>query len=119
MDDNLIFLINGTFAIYKEGEIFFGQMHFNLLQQIMLLGSINAAAKALGISYQQAWHMIDKLNQMSGKPIIIKVEGVKGDVGRYNISPYAKKVYRFYKQKMEEFSFFIRVFNTDVESSFL
>jgi len=52
-----------------------------LLERIDELGSINAAAKALGISYKAAWEAMDALNNLSEQALLERVSGGKGGGG--------------------------------------
>jgi molybdate transport system regulatory protein len=42
----------------------------DLLAGIETHGSIAAAGRAMGMSYQRAWSLIDELNRMFGKPLV-------------------------------------------------
>jgi molybdate transport system regulatory protein len=39
------------------------------------MGSISKAAKAMGMSYKKAWAMVDEMNTMSGKPLVVPQKG--------------------------------------------
>ena len=50
-----------------------------LLEQIAALGSISAGGRALDMSYKRAWDLVDELNGMFDKPVIVsKTGGKKG-----------------------------------------
>ena len=50
-----------------------------LLELIKETGSISAAGRALKMSYRQAWMLIDELNRMSSRPLIVaQVGGERG-----------------------------------------
>ncbi|MHB1677711.1 MAG: TOBE domain-containing protein [Sulfuriferula sp.] len=52
-----------------------GKGRIELLEKIGELGSISAAAKALGLSYKAAWEAVEGMNNLSAEPLIIKVAG--------------------------------------------
>lgn len=52
-----------------------------LLQAIASSGSINQAAKSVGLSYKAAWERIETLNNLSARPLIIRQTGGSGGGG--------------------------------------
>ncbi len=48
-----------------------------LLDSIDRLGSIAAAARAMGIAYPNAWKMMDSLNQHFREPLVVRVNSGK------------------------------------------
>lgn len=56
-----------------------GKIH--LLELIHETGSISAAARALEMSYRQAWLLVDELNQMFGEPVVSAQTGGGGGGG--------------------------------------
>jgi len=52
-----------------------------LLEEIHTCGSINQAAKAVGISYKAAWERIETLNNLSPQPLITRQVGGSGGGG--------------------------------------
>ena len=68
-----------------------------LLEAIAETGSINAAAKHLGMSYRRAWVLVDELNQSLRKPAVGSVTGGQHgggseltDVGRRLVETYRR-----------------------------
>ena len=99
------YYLEGAFAILKDDEVFFGPLQHKIVNQIVKDGSINAAAKNLGISYQHAWSIIDKMNRLSPVPIVIRKKGGK-DGGGCRISDYGLRIYEsfaVYSFKMNEY----------------
>lgn len=72
----------------KDGEPVFGQGRGDLLRLIQQTGSINAAAKAMGISYRKAWSYIDAMEKRLGFPLVIRQKGGAGG-GESVVSPEA------------------------------
>ncbi len=60
--------------------MFFGMGRVLLLQKVKELGSLNKAAKELGMSYRAAWGKIKATEEVLGKPLLVKVAGRKGFV---------------------------------------
>ena len=52
-----------------------GESRIRLLEQIDALGSISAAAKAIGLSYKGAWDAVQALNNLSAKPLVLTQSG--------------------------------------------
>ncbi len=78
----------------SESQI--GEGRIRLLQMVDRLGSISAAAKAVGLSYKGAWDAVQALNNLSARPLIITQAGGKSggvatvtDEGRALIEVYA------------------------------
>lgn len=111
------FQINGAIAIYKEDELFFSMAHLELLRLIQLEGSINAAAKRRGISYQQAWNLINQLNSIAPLPVVIRQKGGTGG-GGCRISDYGLGLMRFYQKKLIKFGVCVESLNDEMESCF-
>ena len=63
--------------IAAEGGRQRGKGRIELLEKIGELGSISAAAKALGLSYKAAWEAVEGMNNLSDEPLIIRVAGGK------------------------------------------
>ncbi|PLX86691.1 MAG: hypothetical protein C0617_00335 [Desulfuromonas sp.] len=58
-----------------------GNADMELLDAICSCGSINRAAKMLGLSYRAAWERIDRLNNLSRKPLLERSTGGRGGGG--------------------------------------
>lgn len=57
------------------GEPVFGQGRYELLRWIQRTGSINAAAKGMGIPYRKAWTYIDSMEKRMGFALVIRQKG--------------------------------------------
>lgn len=62
-----------------DGVRFFGPGRAELLELIDEEGSITRAAKKMGMSYKKAWDMVDVMNTLGRKPLVISRKG--GDKG--------------------------------------
>ena len=74
-----------------DGEPVFGQGREELLRLIRKTGSINAAAKAMGIPYRKAWTYIDAMEKRLGFPLVIRQKGGAGG-GESVLSPQATAI---------------------------
>jgi molybdate transport system regulatory protein len=52
-----------------------------LLERIVLTGSIAAAARDMDMSYKRAWSLIETLNVMFDAPLVVSTRGGKGTGG--------------------------------------
>ena len=66
-------------GVCSEGYVGIGRIE--LLENIQKLGSMNQAAKAMGMSYKKAWKLIQDLNGMYAEPLVIKEHGGKSGGG--------------------------------------
>lgn len=92
--------IDGRFWFSKNGENFLGNGRIELLEQIEKSGSINAASKAMKMSYKAAWERINQMNRLSDTPIITKLTGGKGGGGTV-LTPHAYELIKTYKRFRE------------------
>tara|TARA_B100000508_G_C11461842_1_gene279615 strand:- start:971 stop:1252 length:282 start_codon:yes stop_codon:yes gene_type:complete len=58
-----------------------GEGRILLLQKIIEEGSINKAAKSIGMSYKKAWRLINGMNETSSEPIVARSSGGVGGGG--------------------------------------
>lgn len=69
------FTINSSLEICKDGACFLNPKRVELLKRIATTGSMLAASKEMGMSYQQAWNFIQQMNQLSPVPLVIRKRG--------------------------------------------
>ncbi|MBU1229331.1 MAG: LysR family transcriptional regulator [Proteobacteria bacterium] len=87
----------------SEGGMLFGLGRAQLLEMVTLLGSLNQAAKALGMSYRAAWGRIKRTEEALGEPLLVKAAGRKG----YELTPLASQLVRDFAawhQEVEAFA---------------
>ncbi len=72
---SLQFYIEGNLEIVKNGRSFLTQKRITLLKLVKQKGSINAASKTMKMSYQQAWHFIQEMNEISPLPLVVRQRG--------------------------------------------
>ena len=61
-----------------DGRPFLGDGRYRLLMAVQSNGSINAASKALGISYRKAWAQLQALEEISPVPLFERRTGGRG-----------------------------------------
>jgi molybdate transport system regulatory protein len=115
--NQLAFNMSAELTFYREDELFLGSAQIRLMKQVMVDGSIHAAAKNLRMSYQHAWHILDKLNRLSPVPIVIRQKGGK-DGGGCRISSYGMKLIRTYEKKVIDIIQFLDDSNSELKSCF-
>jgi molybdate transport system regulatory protein len=73
-----------------------------LLEKVDELGSINAAAKALGITYKAAWEAVDALNNLSEQPVVARLIGGSGGGGT-RLTPHGRQVLALFRDLEGDF----------------
>ena len=103
---NGAFRVNGSLWLEGDGTRFFGPGPVELLQLIEETGSINQAAKKMGMSYKKAWEIVSRLNEKVGSPMVITATGgEKG--GGSTISEEAKQMIEWYVGLRDKFRKFM------------
>jgi molybdate transport system regulatory protein len=95
------FKVSGGFEIEKHGECFLNLKRITLLKLIDQKGSINAASKAMQMSYQQAWHFIKEINELSPLPMVVRKRGGASGGGA-QLTKYGKKAVTEFEKLIEE-----------------
>lgn len=93
--------LEGSIWFQKSQNRFLGGDRIALLEKIDELGSINSAAKAVGISYKTAWHLVNMMNNLSDKPLVDRMTGGKGGGGTL-LTREGKQVIDQYRVVQEE-----------------
>jgi molybdate transport system regulatory protein len=100
------FRVNGSLWLEGKGARFFGPGPAELLQLIEETGSINQAAKKMGMSYKKAWEIVSRLNEIVGSPMVITATGgEKG--GGSSLSAEAKYLIGYYQTLRDKFRKFM------------
>jgi len=73
--------LDGSLWIRAGQTALGGSQRIELLASIRELGSITAAAKAIGMSYKAAWDAIDAMNNLAGEPLVHRAAGGRGGGG--------------------------------------
>ncbi len=93
-----------------DGEPVFGHGRELLLRLIRQTGSINAAAKQMGIPYRKAWTYLDAMEKRLGFPLVNRVKGGAGG-GLSTLTPRAVAL-------LEKFDLLQAGFNDGVNRKF-
>jgi molybdate transport system regulatory protein len=80
--------------IARGREIALGPGKADLLEAIGRLGSISAAARALGMSYRRAWVLVDTMNRCFVRPLVITSRWRGGGA---SLSKLGHEVLRLYR----------------------
>ena len=72
----------------RQGRIIFGLGRMRILKAIDTCGSLNAASKALKMSYRAVWGKIKVTEEALGKPLLVKNQGGSAGGGS-TLTPYA------------------------------
>lgn len=75
----------------KDNELVFGAGKAAILRAIARTGSINKAAKKLGMSYRHAWSYINSAEKRLGERLLFKAKGGKKGGGAV-LTDYAQEL---------------------------
>lgn len=93
--------LSGSLWFKRADDKFLGGDRISLLEKINELGSITKAAKAVGISYKNAWDTVNLINNMAEKPLVERLAGGKGGGGT-SLTAAGKKIITQYQAIEEE-----------------
>jgi len=77
--------------IVLGGDIALGPGKADLMQGIRETGSIAAAGRRMGMSYKQAWLLVETMNACFSKPLVAAVKGGKSGGGAH-LTPLGEDV---------------------------
>src|SRR5512138_1495953 len=89
--------LRGAIWMMVGDENFGGVGRVELLRAVARSGSITQAAKALNLSYKAAWDAIDKMNRLSGEPLVLRTTGGKGG-GATTLTPRGERLVERFEQ---------------------
>ncbi|WP_051211105.1 winged helix-turn-helix domain-containing protein [Runella zeae] len=102
----LDFRVAGTLWIESKEGRFLGPGRVELLERISNTGSINKAAKEMGMSYKKAWEMVSSLNAQAQKPLVLtQTGGEKG--GGAVVTEEAQQLIEYHRLMRERFRAFL------------
>jgi molybdate transport system regulatory protein len=96
----------GKVSLCKSDQVFLGEDRIRLLEMIDEHGSITKAAKAVGISYKTAWDTMDAINNLSEKPLFVRMAGGKAGGGT-RLTDEGREVIRKFRVIQEEHDKFL------------
>jgi len=93
--------LDGTLWLHKSEQRFLGSDRIRLLEQIGAVGSITKAAKAVGISYKNAWDLVNMINNLADRPLVERLTGGRGGGGT-TLTDHGREVIRQFRVLQEE-----------------
>ncbi len=106
--------IRGRIWIESNNEAFLGSGRVELLEKVKEYGSISKAAKAMKMSYRQAWELIDSMNSKAKNPLVIKQSGGKNGGGA-SITEAGEEAISTFKNLREEMFQFLEMKNKNLK----
>jgi molybdate transport system regulatory protein len=103
---DLSFKVNGSLWLECGEKKYFGPGPMELLEKIAETGSINKAAKQMGMSYKKAWEIINRLNKNAKNPLVQTQTGGESGGGSV-ISGEAKKLILYHHNLRKKFLAFL------------
>ncbi len=103
--------IRARFWITGDASGYVGIGRIELLEKIDEFGSMNQAAKSMGMSYKKAWKLIEELNQMYEQPLIVKAVGGKAGGGSV-LTDRGKRLIKDFRKIESELQLFLDKMNS-------
>ncbi|MGB9919769.1 MAG: winged helix-turn-helix domain-containing protein [Moorellales bacterium] len=79
----------------------FGEGPLEMLERVESSGSLRRAAREMGMSYNKAWYLVQKLERALGFPLLERRAG-GADGGGSAVTPQARELMRRYRRFREE-----------------
>jgi molybdate transport system regulatory protein len=98
--------VNGTVWMEQDGVRFFGPGPYELLGRIAEVGSLHVAAATMGMSYRKAWVIVDRINRVMGRPVVVSQKGGMHGGGS-TLSPEALELMERYQKLASAFAGFL------------
>ncbi len=89
--------VRPRFRILCGSDIALGPGKVELLALIGQTGSINRAAKRMGMSYMRAWSLVQTMNRCFKQPLVFAAHGGKGGGGA-ELTESGRRVLTLYRQ---------------------
>ena len=99
--------VSGMLRIIGPDEPFLGPGRIELMERIAATGSINKAAKEMGMSYKKAWLMVQSLNRQAETPLIVTQTGGEQGGGA-QLSETAQALIQTYRELRQRFEAFLQ-----------
>lgn len=103
----MMFNVNGRIWIESIEGMLIGEGRIKLLEKINEHNSIAGAAKAMKMSYRQAWAQVEVMNSTSNKPLVIKTSGGIGGGGTI-VTEHGIEMIKFYHEALKKFTVFLK-----------
>jgi len=89
--------------VERDGRKVLGPGRIELLEHIIRLRSISAAAKEMGMSYRRAWELVQDMNEAAGVTLVEASPGGAGGGGA-TVTPHGHEAIRLYRSLMTRFN---------------
>ncbi|WP_265821007.1 winged helix-turn-helix domain-containing protein [Geovibrio ferrireducens] len=96
----------GRVWIDKGGKNFLGLGKIHFLELIKQHGSMSKAASILNMSYSKAWGIVDSMNTLAKKPLVVKKTGGAGGGGA-ELTEEGERVLELYWEFSRNFELFL------------
>jgi molybdate transport system regulatory protein len=100
------FTVHGRLWLEGPDGTILGHGRVELLEKIDDLGSLSAAASALGMSYRYAWKLVKSMNEHSDSALISLNAGGRGG-GHAALTAAGKEAVEAYRRTDREFEQFL------------
>lgn len=94
------FTISSSLEIERDGVCFLNQRRIELLRRIEASGSMLAASKEMGMSYQQAWSYVQQMNLLSPLPLVVRKRGGTNGGGA-ELTGFGRKLIDSFEQMLK------------------
>ena len=111
------FRIHADIEITKEEVVFLNSKRIELLRQIRLTGSILAASKKIGLSYQIAWTYIKEMNRLSPLPIVTQQRGGSNGGGA-QLTKYGLTIIETFLNMEDKHKDYLKEMENEIKSCF-
>jgi molybdate transport system regulatory protein len=113
------FQIRSKIWLEFNGQPFLGDGRYRLLTAVERMGSINAAAKELGISYRKAWSQLQAMEENAPFSLLKRRSGGKGG-GETLLTADAQQLLDSYRQLRKKSnaatdSYFSKIFGSGAQ----
>jgi molybdate transport system regulatory protein len=88
--------VHGGLWLDRRGKTLVGANRIEMLEAIERLGSITAAAKAVGLSYKAAWDSVDAMNNLAEYPLLVRETGGANGGGSH-LTDHGRELVRLYR----------------------
>ncbi len=95
------------FWFESERGYIFGEGAYEILKEVEKTGSINEAAKNLGMSYRHAWGKIKEIEENLGEKLVISTRGGK-EGGKSVLTDVGKELLERFERYLELFEYVIK-----------
>lgn len=106
--------LNGRVWIENADGPVLGPGRVELLERIQQTGSIRQAAMQMGMSYRQAWQLVDHMNANLDEPVVISHRGGKGG-GKAEVTAKGEKAINDFKHFYKLFHEFLDHKSLDIQ----